>query len=307
MHFYFRLLLLFFLITQLSSCANVRDTPIRTLQDQIDQFHLVIENTNATKHADNNYQSLAYSEMKVFKPASFLALDSVYAIKRDYLDKNDIRGLKESGIEDLIPGYRAAAQEELDQVRYEIEHLYETSDEDSLHVQHDYFLFDYKDSLISVTPFYSFSIPKEYADFYYAYQFYIHFVDDRPLHISKAEQEFIRFFQDMELQLIGEKEALSNFMSHTVKLMSYCKRAGTVDFNEVNHWVIINYFSVHNTNAVIEKFGNLFSLEENGIMVGYEVKVDYFDELRNRKMEATFTFSPYLEILDLTEVEKEMP
>src|SRR5690554_7568427 len=120
MHFYFRLLLLFFLITQLSSCANVRDTPIRTLQDQIDQFHLVIENTNATKHADNNYQSLAYSEMKVFKPASFLALDSVYAIKRDYLDKNDISGVRESDYEYLIPGYRAVAQEERGQDRSEI-------------------------------------------------------------------------------------------------------------------------------------------------------------------------------------------
>lgn len=304
MSFIFRFLMFFSLVFLLFSCANVRDTPIRTIQDQVTQFHLVMENTNSSKHRNKNYQSLAYSEMKVYKPASFISLDSVYAIKKKFLDKNDLRGLKLSGIEDLIPGYRAAAQQEVDQIRYEIEHLYETSDSVYLSIYHDYFLFDYKDSLISVTPLYNFKIPVEHRDFYYAYQFGFHFVDDRNLHISKGEQDFIHFFQNMELALIGEEE-LSDFMTHTMKLMAYSKKAGTVDFREVNRWIIIDYFSDRGERVVIEKFGNLFSLEEGDALVGYEVKVNWLDEISRQKMETTFLFSPYLEIIETQDEKKE--
>jgi len=293
----FRIVLLCFSTLILVRCGVSQHTPIVTIESQIEKLHGIIEGTSAEKYAGENYQSLAFGDLKVYKPEAFVQLDSIYRIKKEYLDKNDLRGLHKSGIEDLIPGYRTAAQEQLQEVKYEIEHLFQTSNEDSLKIYHSFYLFDYKDSLISVTPFYNFRIPQKYKDLYYAYQFDYHFVTNRDLYISKAEMEFIWFFKQREIQLIGE-DRQQVFMDHTMKLMDVAKKAQTIDFREVSKYLVINELKRLNWDAVIEKFGPLFAVEENELIQAYELEIEWLDEL-SRKKTTVFSFSPYLEITDV--------
>lgn len=288
----------------LGSCASSRNAPIRTVNDQINQFHQVIENVSTTKHIGKSYQSVSYGEMTVFKPMSFIQLDSMYRIKQSYIDKGDYRGLRRSGIEEEIPAFRAAAQEELHEVKYEIQHLYHTTEDDSLHVYHDFFVFDYKDSLISVTTLYDFKFPKEHRELFYAYQFGFHFVDDRDLHISKAEQDFIHFFRIGEFERIGEED-ISDYMSHVMDLMRLSRRATSVDFRELSRWQVVEYFTKNaNEEMIIEDLGTLFVEEVENQVVGYDLEVVWRKNELGKKYTTKFNFSPYLKLLSVVDSEE---
>lgn len=279
------------------NCEVANHAPIVTFQDQTENLHGIIEKTSAQKHGAQDYQSLSFGELKVYKPEAFVQLDSMYSIKEEYLSKNDLRGLNQSGVEDLIPGYRVAAQEKIHEVQYEIEHLFQTSTGDSLRIYHDFFLFDYKDSLLSVTPFYNFQIAKKHAELYYAYQFDYHFVTDRDMHASRAELDLINFFKQREVQLIGEDE-LEPFMQHTMKLMELARKAQTTDFRQLSRSFAIEEFKRLNWDIVIEDFGTLFALEEDGFVQAYEFEIEWTDELKKNKI-TTFSFSPYLEVINV--------
>lgn len=293
----FRISLIGLTVLILFSCDVSNHAPITTFKDQTEKLHAIIEKTSAEQFANQNYQSLSFSELKVYKPEAFVQLDSMYRIKKEYLDNNDLRGLKQSGIEDLIPGYRAAAQEKIHEVQYEIEHLFQTSTTDSIKVYHSFFLFDYKDSLISVTPFYNFRIANEHKDLYYAYQFDYHFVTNRDLITSTAELEFLNFFKQREVQLIGEAE-LQSFMDHTMKVMETARKVQTMDFRQLSRSLAINHFKNSNKEIVIEQFGTLYVIEESDFVQAYELTIEWTDEQKIMNT-STFTFSPYLEIINV--------
>jgi len=291
------ILLLSFVILTFISCEVAKHSPIVTFKDQTEKLHGIIEKSAQEEFVSQNYQSLSFGDLKVYKPEAFVQLDSVYRIKNEYIKNNDLRGLNKSGIEDLIPGYRVAAQEKIDEVQYEIEHLFQTSTDDSIKVYHSFYLFDYKDSLISTTPFYDFNIAKEYATLYYAYQFDYHFVTDRDIHASRAELDFIQFFKQREVQLIGE-EALEAFMNHTVKVMDAARKMQTIDYRQVSKRLALDDFKKLNSDVVIEKFGVLYAIETDGFVDSYELEIEWTDKLDQHKT-STFSFSPYLEILDV--------
>lgn len=237
--------------------------------------------------------------MKVYKPDAFVQLDSIYRIKEQYLNNNDRIGLRQSGIEDLIPGYRAAAQEEIDKVQYEIEHIFQTED-DIIHIYHSFFLFNYKDSLLSITPLYDFKILKNQKELYYKYLFGYHFVDDRDLYISIDEQDFISFFRQQEMQLIGS-DKLQPFMNHVMQMMEVANELHTIDFREIGRQLALSYFQSNrkSQNVMVNKLGKLFEVKENEIIQHYELEIDWTDKDTNLNYKTTFEFNPYLEMGDI--------
>lgn len=260
----------------------------------------LIEDTTTKRFSEQDYQSLSYGEMKVYKPEAFVKLDSIYSIKEKYLNNNDQSGLRKSGIEDLIPGYRAAAQEEVDKVQYEIEHIFQTEEESYLHIYYSFFLFNYEDSLLSITPFYDFKIVKKYKESFYEYLFGYHFVDDRNLHISIDEQDFIQFFRQREVELIGSDE-LEPFMNHVMNIMGVAKELHTIDFREIGRQVAFSYFKANrkSQNVVVDQLGKLFEIKENDVIQNYELEIDWTNEDTSLKYSTTFMFNPYLEILNV--------
>lgn len=284
----------------LTSCGSAMNAPIATLKDQTEGFHKKIEENSKNSYPSEKYQSLSFGQMKVYKPDAFVRLDSVYAVKQDYIHNNDMRGLHRSGIEDLIPGYRAEALQEIHEVQYEIEHIFQTQSNDSIHIHHAFFLFDYKDSLILVSPFYDFKLEEKYKDLYYAYQFNYHFVTNRDLYISEKEWEFFQFFKNREMQLVGSDE-LKPFMNHTMHIMETAKRAATVDFRNVSKLLVLNYFKELGKKLTVEKLGELMALERNETVIGYEFAVEWTDETIDATKKSTvFNFSPYLEVVTIS-------
>lgn len=304
MHQQIRFFILIVAPCLLYGCSLPQSANTETFQSKTEKFQNIIEKQAFYKNKEDNYQSLSYGELTIFKPKSFIQLDSVYALKQDYLDRNDSRGYRKSGLEDLIPGYRAAAQQDIEKITYEMEHLYQTSAFENLTIHHDYYTFNYQDSLINITPFYHYSIDKKSQNFYYAYEFNLHFVDDRDLYISKAEQDFIAFFKQHEKELI-RTDKLDPFMRHTMKVMAMAKKAGTVDFREVVKWMVMKMMADKKQDLTIEKFGDLYAFEKENIVQKYEYKVEWKDN-ENEEIEkvTTYTFSPYLELLNESTVSK---
>ena len=300
MRFFYRFFIVIIGVFILVQCGTAQYQPIERIQDQKERLHKTIEDTTVKKFAGQGYQSLAYGEMKVFKPEAFVQLDSIYSIKEQYLNNNDQSGLRRSGIEDLIPGYRAAAQEEIDQVQYEIEHIFQTEDESYLHIYRSFFLFNYKDSLLFITPFYDFKILKKQKDVFYEYLFGYHFVDDRNLVISFDEQDFLNFFRQQELQLVGSDQ-LQPFMNHVMHIMEVAKELHTIDFREIGRSLAFTYFKDNRQgqNIVIDKLGKLFEVSENEIIQYYELEIDWKNEDKDSNYKTIFMFNPYLEILNV--------
>ncbi|PKR80980.1 hypothetical protein CW751_07385 [Brumimicrobium salinarum] len=291
-----RIVFYLFLSTLFIGCANYQ--PVETVQDKKEAFNQKIEDTCRSEYANQNYESLAYGQLTVYKPTAFKKLDSIYTIKKEYLDNNDLRGWQKSGIEEQIPSYRAAAQEEIDQVQYEIEHLFKTKkDESSFTIHHAFFLFDYEEKLINITPFYNYNLPNSYEEIYYDYQFEFHFITERDLYISTEESNFINFLKQREIDLIGD-EALQPFMEHAMSLMKTAKKVGSVDFSRITQQLAIDQFKKINTAVTIHKLNDLYVVEDDGNVVAYELTIEWENDLGQEKS-SKFTFSPYLELIDL--------
>ncbi|MFA5575035.1 MAG: hypothetical protein WC994_08280 [Brumimicrobium sp.] len=287
-----------------SGCAVSSISSSNSIIEKEEKFQKFIESHASSQFSGNIYQSTAYGPMKMYKPQSFVELDSLYRIKQQFVDNNDFRGLKMSGIDDVIPTYKEAADKEIHQIEYEIEHLYQLIKGDTIEVHHDFYLFDYEDKFISRTPFFNYSIPKKYQDFYYAYEFGMHFIDNRPMHISTQEQQFLRFFKNKAFSLIREPE-LDEFMTHTMKMMETAFLVQSVDFREISKKIVLQEFINKNHELTINNISPLFALKEGEQVLGYELNVDWLDELEGIEKITKFVFSPYLEIQNKSTLLKE--
>jgi hypothetical protein len=299
-NYQFLLLLSSFII--LTSCG-VKYTPNETFEDQEKNRHIKTETFLKSKYPDRNYKSLAFGKTIVYKPSSFNILDSLYAVKQEYINNDELRELKMSGIEEMIDNYRSIAQRDIGQVKYEFEHIYYINKNDSIQVNHDYFVYDHKDSLVIHTPFYNYTIPTKWKELHNSYLFEFHFTTDRDIYISGREREFLGHFKAKEEALIGEPE-LQSFMNHTLNIMSYANRINSIDFNLLTKQIGLNIIKHLSKDAIIESFGTLIALEgENEIVLGYERTIKWTE---NEEInETTITFSQYLEFEEMETITKD--
>lgn len=277
----------------LSSCISSHQ-PVERFQEKENNRKELIETILTKEHGDSVYQSLAFGPLTVYKPESFRELDSLYALKDDFIERNDLRGLKTSGVEDKIPAYRAEAQNDVDKVEYEIEHIFSLEYDDSFNISHTFFLFNHEDSLLSQDKLYSYTLPSQYKKMHNKYLFEYHFITSRDLYISRDEMEFIQFYKKKERQLAGTEE-LDSFMVNTMKTMELAQNINSVDYRE-----LIKYRSIENLKPLggditINEFGTLIALkDENERIVGYEYTIRWHDNANNIKKKSIFSYSPTL-------------
>lgn len=291
--YYFYLLFVITSFSLISGCG-VKYTPVQTFEDQDAKRHQKTEEVLSSMHTDKQYESLAFGKTIVYKPPSFNTLDSLYAVKKEYIENDQLRELKMSGVEDMIENYRPIARQDIDEVRYEFEHIYYLTKNDTIQVNHDFFVLDYKDSIVTHTPFYKYEIAKNRKELHNSYLFEFHFVTDRDLYISGREREFIQHFKAKEESLIGEPE-LQQFMMHTMDVMKLANSVNSVDFNILTKQLGLNIVKFLSKDAVIESFGTLIALEdENNTVLGYERKIKWSEN--NKVNETKIIFNPYLEL-----------
>lgn len=295
--------LYFAAVSLLTFSCGVQYTPVETFEDQDRNRHKKTEEYLKSEYPINDYKSLAFGKTVVYKPESFRILDSLYEVKQEYIDNDNLRDLKLSGVEDMIDSYRPRAQEDIHKVKYEYEHIYTLNEVDSIQVNHDYFVFNYEDNLITHSPFYNYLIPKKWKNLHNSYLFEFHFVTNRDLYISGREREFIRYFKAREEDLIGEPE-LQSFMNHTLNLMDYANKINSVDFNLLSKQIGFNIIKYISEDSEIESFGTLIALEDNNeVILGYERTIIWLEN--NQINETTIKFNPYLEFEEMkTETKK---
>jgi len=254
-----------------------------------------IEEILSLRYGDSTYQSLAYGPLIVYKPESFKQLDSLYALKEDFIERNDLRGLETSNVEEKIPSYRAQAQQDIQLVQYEIEHIYSVKSVDSLTIHHSVFLYDYMDSLLSQDTLYTYSFPKKYEKMHINYLFEYHFITKRDLYISNNERQFIQYFKRKE-QDLAKSPSISSFMTQVLETMTLAQKINSVEYNE-----LIKYKSIQNLkplggNITINEFGTLIALEKNNEIVGYEYDIRWQDNSDKIKKKSIFTYTPTLSL-----------
>ena len=289
-------------LNTLSSCVTPHE-PIERFEDKEKDRKEKIESTLSQEYGGTAYQSLGYGPLIVYKPKSFKELDSLYALKEDFLERNDLRGLESSEVEDKIPAYRAEAQEDIDKVQYEIEHIYSVEREEYITVYHDVFFHDHEDSLISRDHLYDYTFPKQYEKMHINYLFEYHFITKRDLYISSNELQFIRHFKEIERSLIGSDE-LSPFMINLMETMTLAQNINSVDFKELIKYKSIQDLKLLGGNITINEFGILIAMEEDERIVGYEYEIRWEDNADKVKKKTIFTYSPTLS-LKRTETTKE--
>lgn len=301
-NFSYSIFYLIIAISFLSSCG-VKYTPVETFEEQDAKRHQKTEKVLKSKFSDIKYESLAFGKTIVYKPPSFNTLDSLYAVKQEYIDNDELRELKMSGVEEMIENYRPIARQDIDEVRYEFEHIYYLTQNDTIEVHHDFFVLDHEDSIVTHTPFYDYMISKSRKELHNSYLFEFHFVTDRDLYISGREREFIQHFKAREDELIGEPE-LQAFMSHTLDIMRLANNINSVDFNLLTKQLSLNVVNFLSKDAVTESFGTLIALEdENSNLLGYERAIKWSE---NGKLnETTILFNEYLELEKMETVTKD--
>lgn len=287
----------------LCSCISSYE-PVERFEENEEKRREKIENRLVKRHSDSTYQSLAFGQLIVYKPESFKALDSLYALKDEYIERNDLRGLEKAGIEDMIPAYRAEAQEDIDEVRYEIEHVYSIKKNDSLTVQHAIFLFNHQDSITSEDQLYKYTIPQGLKEMHTNYLFEYHFITNRDLYISRDERDFIRYFKSKEQQLAGTK-SLQPFMVNLLNTMQLAQRINSVDYRDLVKFKSIQKLKDLNTNLTIIEFGTLLALKDkNDQIIGYEFSIRWQRDDDKIKKKTIFSYSPTLNLIE-TQTTKE--
>ncbi len=286
-------------ILLLEACAPLHFTPLPTLEERQFIRERTIESYIRKKiPIGDRYESFGFGPITVNKPESFVRLDSLFTVKAEMRERNALREIKQSGIEDAIEQQRAIARQDEDQLTYEMEHIYLRNKMDSIYVHHDFFLLNNKDSILIHNPFYNYRLPAKYKNLWMKYLFELHFLTDFDYGISSAEQAFLRFLKEREQELIRTTE-LNSFMKHAMELMEMAAAVNSVDLVVLAKFVAIN--EIRRTTAKPDrvKFSALRVNEnENGDVINYEIFAEWYDgNTSTTKRNSKFRFDPYLQLI----------
>lgn len=294
-----------FLIPIIASCVTTF-TPQATLEDrQLKREEMVEDYLSSQFDQSKNYSSLGFGPLNVIKPPAFVRLDSLYDIKYAYLENNDLKSYKLSGIEELIEDYKANAQSQSHLLKYELEHIYATATEDSLRIHHDYFVLNERDSIIGHTPFYQYSIPYYLKKYALNYLFELHFLSQNEVYVTEQELNFIRFFKEKERTLIRTEE-LDGFMSHVTSLMYVADLVNSVDFVNLSKVEAVKALKDSIPSSQRFEHEDLFVLEtDQEEVTGYTLDVTWYaSDTSEQKIKTRFFFDAYLRIENQLELEE---
>ena len=287
------------LMALLLQACGLNFSPHPTIEERQKERETSIEKHLTAKLSNvDEYESLAFGTMKVYKPPVFAKLDSLYDIKYTYQKENRYRELHDSGIEEEIAKTQQYTNKYIDQITYEIEHIYALNGKDSTTIHHDYFVLDHKDSVLNHTKFYHYTIPISLKEIHLNYLFELHFITKSNLYISTPELNFIRYFKEKEQELIGD-EKLQKFMIHTLNIMLLAEIINSVDFLNLSKVIAFNHLQSNYNNPDVTFFGNLVAHEDEfKNVIAYTLELRWRDNSQPSKpvMSSTFEFTPYLNI-----------
>lgn len=291
----------------LSSCITPYE-PVATFeevqQEREAQIEKYVQNQiKTTADSTGIYESLAYGDLIVYKPAIFHSLDSLYAIKDSLIRINKQREIVETDLELFIDEYRGKAKAQSKDIRYDIEHIYCIRGTQSHQIYSEIFYLDSKDSVISRFKKFHFSIPRKDYSMYKNYLFEMHFTTPRELYISSSERNFIQLFKSKEQELIKTDEH-EPFMRHTLQLMNVASSINTVDYVSVTKVIGSTILLEKYEDIELLEIGALIALEDElKQVVGYEIQFTWNkkEDKLPTNIVSTIEFDPYLRLVNFNE------
>jgi hypothetical protein len=291
----------------LYSCA-IPYTPVQTFEDtqvarekKIEAF-VNSEILQERKKLDV-YESLAYGQLIVYKPPSFLILDSLYDVRYQLSKAGKDREIIQLGLDQHIEKQRQLAQADKDELRYEIEHIYSIRSQGQYTITSRYFYLDHKDSVLLTSKHYEYSIPRGTYSQLKNYLFEMHFTSPREMYILRNEQQFIQTFKTKEREYIGTDEH-EQFMRHTLQLMEIASRLSTVDYVKLTSALGRLLLAQKVEKVEIVKVDELVALENDlGEIIAYELDVIWSDKSNEQELliKTTFEFDPFLRVRNMND------
>jgi hypothetical protein len=268
--------------------------PKQSIEERNIKREKIIENHLKTQFSNSVYQSLAFGQLTVYKPESFKKLDSLYALKDDYIERNDLRGLKTSQIDEVIPAFRAEAAQDIDKLTYELDHIYRINKKDSFTVSNTYFLLNHEDSILSQDEIYNYTLPNKFKEVFLDYLYEYHFLTNQNYNISYQEERFLQYFKQ-QADLVAGTAELQPMMHHIMSLIQLAKKVSSVDYRLLVKYKSVEQLKLYGTNIVIEEFGELSALEdENQNIIGYEYIITWKDNDLKSTQKTLFYYNPNL-------------
>ena len=302
-----KLILLLIFGAFLFSC-NVHFVPLPTLEErQFLREKAVEEHVRSVirkENISNRYESLAFGPLIIYKTEDHLLLDSLFDVKYQLIEENNLRTYRKSGLEKIIEEQREKARKRENELLFETEHIYmvHIPKGDSIAVHHDFIVLNNSDSVIMHTRFYHYTFPKSMKEMAINYLFELHFITQRDSYITNEEIDFLRFFKEKEADLIGTPE-LSPFMRHTLSLMHIARSMNSVNYVTLTKYIAMRYLMDRYNQREILDFQPLNMVEENGNLVGYNLSFRWVNNQLepNTEMITEMEFSPFLEILSVSD------
>lgn len=244
-----------------------------------------------------SYESLGFGPLNVYKPSIFISLDSLYEVKYQYEKDGRIAEYSKTNNDELIEEYKKEAKKHEDKIEFEIEHIYSIKNLNELTIYHDYFLLDYKDSILNQDKLYHYRIPSYLKDIQMKYLFELHFTSNHHNRlITEEEYDFIKFFKAREQELIGNTRKLNEFMTHTLILMTLAERLNTINFVKLTKFVGERYLDRNFNGATMNSSQLIVEEDDQGNTLNYLLSIEWIDETEGQAMKSVMTFSPYLEL-----------
>lgn len=298
-YFLIRLSLFLFGVLFIVGCINLKK-PYPTIEMRQQQREKLIESYLENNYEEkDDYKSLAFGPLTIHKTPAFLRLDSLFDVKEELQSNYKFEEFKQQGIQRKIDEQRKIANEEKHLLKYEIEHIYTTKEDNRLRVNHSYFVLNHEDSILVHDAFYSYTIHPSFEESLIDYLFELHFISNEKIRITSRELDFIVFFKERELELIRTDE-LEPYMQHVMVMMALAASSRSVDFVDLAKSLAINEIKKEYRRADFSKFDDLMLTEdEDGRVLYYELTSHWVLEDEIEKASSTIRFSPYLEVLQV--------
>ncbi|MES2800542.1 MAG: hypothetical protein V4638_11040 [Bacteroidota bacterium] len=285
---------LFFVVLLFAMHAcGLRYTPAETPEDYQLRRQKAIEaylKTNLVADS-SSYESIAFGQTELIKPASFRLLDSLYEIKL----RNDQNHRIDKELEIQIKEQKEKAENEKDLIKYLDYHVFKFGSTDTIQVIATNVLTNKSFTVLEQTIISSLPIPKKYLEKYKQYLFEESFIypGTSPTY---TERYFYTFYKDHAATLVATEK--DKFICHTLQLMLEAHKKKSVQTIDLIGQLTKNKILEIAPEIQIQAYGDIYTDEEGN----YWLTVDC-EFLTKQKVKYYFRFNPYLELLKMQEID----
>jgi hypothetical protein len=293
-------------ILLLYSCTTWKNTSFEPLNRQLQRQESISKNIVAQFYGKEEYVSIDFGDEYLIKPESFKPLDSLYGLQYEESHFGGLSRSREVVLGRQIDSVLAKVIKDTVLFKYEINHIFGLSSEDSIQIVSAKFLLNHRDSVENV------SIDFQFTDKEKFYPYFIEFLkrksflyaQDTP---SDKENDFYTFFETALDNQIGAVRK-GNFIDHILHVMHAANLQKSLSTE-----LIIKQLILDNITRYVSAYKSIAwssiktALGDSSQLVSYFVQHEWEytgKEGKTYHLKREFQLDPYFQIIGVAEVDK---